>query len=391
MTTFGGGSGVMATDQAGREGLGVPMLMAATREKLEPLLTPLAAIGNPVDLTPQSVNDPKWRALLPEALGVIADDPGIDSFLFLVGGLGHRSADLADLVEGLRKRTEKPVVMSWLFGPQRAIDDLARRGIFVFPEHARAARAIGKLARHTAQKNLRIGRTESYFRFDWAAHVPADGPQVISENAVAGILAAAGLAVAPGALATSPAHAAEIAAKIGMPVVAKGISGAITHRAAAGFVTLGLTSPEAASAVDRRYRERAAEMGVAYDGTWVQRMVEGNREFLVTAVRDPDFGVVVGVGIGGAMTEIIDDVTFARAPIGKDGAFDLLGELATLRKRPDFLSGTQRDLAAAFIARFSELVATAPWPRFTLEVNPLKLGTDSVQAVDGLLIVEADD
>ena len=37
--------------------------------------------------------------------------------------------------------------------------------------------------------------------------------------------------------------------------------------------------------------------------------------------------------------------------------------------------------------RILALVATAPWDRFTFEVNPLKVGQQSVAAVDGLLIV----
>jgi hypothetical protein len=34
------------------------------------------------------------------------------------------------------------------------------------------------------------------------------------------------------------------------------------------------------------------------------------------------------------------------------------------------------------------VVATAPWPRFTFEINPLKLGTDHLAAVDGLLLID---
>jgi hypothetical protein len=45
---------------------------------------------------------------------------------------------------------------------------------------------------------------------------------------------------------------------------------------------------------------------------------------------------------------------------------------------------------AAFLARFSALVLTAPWPRFVFEVNPLKWTRDAVVAVDGLLIVDRD-
>jgi hypothetical protein len=48
----------------------------------------------------------------------------------------------------------------------------------------------------------------------------------------------------------------------------------------------------------------------------------------------------------------------------------------------------QRRRAAAFLARFSRLVASAPWPRFTFEVNPIKLDDELCIAVDGLLVVE---
>jgi hypothetical protein len=96
---------------------------------------------------------------------------------------------------------------------------------------------------------------------------------------------------------------------------------------------------------------------------------------------------MVGCGIGGGMTEIIADVQFARAPIDADGAYDLIGSLRTLKRLPDFMTDTQRRLAADFIGRFSMLVASAPWNEFTFEVNPLKLGVDTAAAVDGLLVL----
>ncbi|HLY89749.1 MAG TPA: acetate--CoA ligase family protein [Acetobacteraceae bacterium] len=110
---------------------------------------------------------------------------------------------------------------------------------------------------------------------------------------------------------------------------------------------------------------------------------------LVTAFRHKDFGVTVGCGMGGGMTEIIDDVVFSRAPLDRDGAQDLLPRLRTLPRLPSLLSGCQPALAADFIAGFTVLVANAPWSGFTLEANPLKVGQDAVAAVDGLLIVES--
>ena len=40
------------------------------------------------------------------------------------------------------------------------------------------------------------------------------------------------------------------------------------------------------------------------------------------------------------------------------------------------------------VARFSAIVATAPWPSFTFEINPLKVGTEDMAAVDALLIID---
>src|SRR5262249_32963376 len=68
LSTFGGGSGVLAADQCAREGLKVPTLDADTRAHLKPILSPLASSMNPVDLTPGSMTNPKYRAMLPAVL-----------------------------------------------------------------------------------------------------------------------------------------------------------------------------------------------------------------------------------------------------------------------------------------------------------------------------------
>jgi acetate---CoA ligase (ADP-forming) len=154
-------------------------------------------------------------------------------------------------------------------------------------------------------------------------------------------------------------------------------------------VALNVATPEAAAATFRDFAARAAELGVTLDGAWVQHMFQGSVELLVTAFRDQEFGMMVGCGMGGGMTEVIDDVVFSRAPIDADGAHDLLLRLRTLRRIPKSLSDQQARQVASFVAGFSALAASAPWPTFTLEVNPLKVGANGVAAVDGLLIVEA--
>ncbi|HEY5862575.1 MAG TPA: acetate--CoA ligase family protein [Casimicrobiaceae bacterium] len=391
LTSFGGGSGVICTDQCGREGLAVPPLDDATRARVAPLLTPLSSAINPIDLTPAMMTQPAHRARLPEAIDVLEDAPGFDSWLFLAAGFGSLAPALADIYDRARQASKKPMCLTWQAAPAGIRENLAARGIYTFTEHARAVRALGHIVRHADDLRHTINKSPvAPSAFPWDEFVtPAMGASgVVSEDVVARILEAANLPVARGRIAASREDAVPIAGEVGFPVAIKTISPAITHRAAAGLVALNVDSPDAVAATDARFRARAAALGAPLDGLWIQHMFDGQRELIVTALADAEFGVIVGVGIGGSMTEVIDDVAFARAPIDATGAADLLTRLKTLRRLPAYLSDRQCDLAADFVARFSALAATAPWPRFTLEVNPLKLGEDAAAAVDGLLLIE---
>jgi acyl-CoA synthetase (NDP forming) len=295
------------------------------------------------------------------------------------------------MLDGLRERSTKPIQLTWQAMPPGVAADLAQRGFYVFDEQARAVRAAGHLVRYAANLRHRIRPSRATPPpFAWERFV-APSERVVSEHVVAAILEAAALPVARGRLATTADEAVTFAQAVGFPVAIKGISAAITHRAAAGLVALDVTTPQAVAATYERFVARAAERGVALDGAWVQHMFPGSVELLVTAFRDAEFGVIVGVGMGGGMTEVIDDIAFARAPIDAEGALDLLATLRTVQRLPHLVSAPQRAAAADFVARFSALAATAPWPRFTLEVNPLKLAAQDAAAVDGLLLIETGE
>ncbi len=389
LSSFGGGSGVIATDQCAREGLVVPPLDAAMREKLAPILTPLASSLNPVDLTPGSMTNPKHRATLPQVLDLLADAPGTDQFLFFSSGFGSLAPELADMFEAVRQRTAKPIGISWLAPPDGIVQRLAANGVMVFTEHARLIRAAGHLARYAADLRHRIRMVPpDRPAFPWHEVIPSDGDDhVVTEDLVARILERAGLPVARGRVARTVDQALQVAEEVGFKLAMKAISPTITHRAAAGLIALDIGSRDAVAQTFRDFSARAAALDARLDGVWLQHMFQGSVELLVTAFRDPEFGIVVGCGMGGGMTEVIDDVVFTRAPTDADGAFDLVRRLRTVRRLPTLLSDLQVRLAADFIARFSALAASAPWPSFTLEVNPLKLGTQDAAAVDGLLII----
>ena len=198
--------------------------------------------------------------------------------------------------------------------------------------------------------------------------------------------------MAAGRLVADEAEAIEAALGVGFPVVLKGISPSVTHRAAAGLLAVDLRTEAEVATACRRLWARAREIAVELDGVYVQEMHRGGTELLLAAFRDPMFGVMVSCGSGGGLTELIDDVVTERAPVDAPPRCPHAGPAAhpTLRSGRPPRPPRPNKPAAAFVARFSELAATAPWPRFVFEVNPLKWTREAAVAVDGLLIVDSD-
>jgi succinyl-CoA synthetase beta subunit len=181
--------------------------------------------------------------------------------------------------------------------------------------------------------------------------------------------------------------AVQVANAIGLPVVLKGITPRITHRAKAGLVALDLRSEADVRAAFRRLSARAAELSAPLDGVYVQKLHARGTELIVTAFRDPMFGVMVSCGSGGVFTELIDDVVTERAPVGTELAAHMVERLRTRRHATDSMGLLPTDPAARFVARFAELAVTAPWERFVFEVNPVSWRRDDAVALDGLLII----
>lgn len=62
----------------------------------------------------------------------------------------------------------------------------------------------------------------------------------------------------------------------------------------------------------KAYRKNASIMGVQ-----VQQMLKGGQEVMIGAVTDPSFGKMIAFGLGGVLVEVMKDITFRLAPVGK--------------------------------------------------------------------------
>jgi succinyl-CoA synthetase beta subunit len=212
------------------------------------------------------------------------------------------------------------------------------------------------------------------------------GVERLSLLDAAPLLDAAGIPTVAAAAAKTPEEAATLAASLGFPVALKILSPDIVHKTDVGGVVLGLADAPgvAAAATAMLARVAAARPDARLDGVLVQAMAPaGSTELLLGMVRDPQFGPLVMVGLGGIYVEVLADIAARLAPLDRAEARRMLGELrmapalAGARGRPP----VDLDALADAICRFAALAAAAPGLA-ELEINPLLAGPDGVRALD---------
>ena len=72
---------------------------------------------------------------------------------------------------------------------------------------------------------------------------------------------------------------------------------------------------------------RAYKKDARIEGFLVEEMAPAGQEIVVGGVRDPQFGPLVMVGLGGIFVEVLADVSFRICPITRRDAGEMLDEL----------------------------------------------------------------
>ena len=207
--------------------------------------------------------------------------------------------------------------------------------------------------------------------------VPAPGRRrgQWSEQAARELLANAGIPVVPARLVTSEAEAAKAAAVgVGGPLCVKVVSPQVVHKTEIGGVRLDV--PPDPSAVREAYRAvtSAAEAGRgAVEGVLVSPMRRGGTELLVGIVRDPHWGLLLAVAVGGVFVEVLQDSVLAPLPVTAQHARGMLDRLRGTALLHGARGTVPADLDAlsAVIARLGDLAVALGDDLESLEVNPL--------------------
>ena len=202
----------------------------------------------------------------------------------------------------------------------------------------------------------------------------------LSEYEAKRCLAAVGVAVPAGRL-VSPEKAEAAACEIGFPVAVKAVG--IAHKTDNAGVEVGLDDPESVVRAARRlaYADAATVL--------VESCVAGSVAELLVSVRSaPPVGMLLTLGAGGTLTELLADTAALLLPAAPD---EIRQALRSLRISPLLVGHRGRpagDLDAAVEAIVAVCALARDDPRIVeIEINPLIVTPDSAVAVDALMLM----
>jgi len=391
--TFSGASGIVSSDFMEEQGLSVAELSEATKIRLGRLFPQWMPVADPVDIWPaieqHSGTDLDIYSL---ALEAVLDDPGVDAVLVhSFSGYTRIRLNLEEMSRQSRA-SGKPVLL-WLLGRHEEVFQARKRardlGLLVFQELHRAVECLsilfqpsGKLPRFEGAQPVPAPSSTGLSADLSRVLEDAEGPQ--DEWTSKRILQAFGIPSVEEAVIEDFSRFEGVAARMGFPLVMKGLQPGVVHKTEHGLIVLNIRNPQEAGESFERLMERMNGNG----SVLLQKQVQGGVELILGAIRDPQFGPCVMIGVGGVLAHLVADTVFAPAPLGREEALDAIGRLRT----PQILDGfrgsepVDRNVIAALLVNLGNVMIGCPRIR-EIDINPVLATGNSAVAVDATVVL----
>ena len=314
-----GGDTAMAADAARHLSLEFPPVPAAAAATLRDILSERVHISNPFDFHTHVWFDyPRQRAMFSvalragyDAVGFLLDCPpenaaddssyvlALDEFAAALPGAASRAVLISSLPESQSPTTRERCFAAGIVplqGQREALEALNLAG------------AVGEVWKQGAALELQRPRAQIA-----TAHS-------LSEHDAKQALASYGVRV-PRSRLIAPDEAAEAASALGFPVVIKAAGATLEHKSDVGGVVLNVRSATEAAAAARRLSALSSTLLVE------EMIADGVAEVLVGMRVDPQFGLLLVLGAGGVLTELLRDSVTLLPPFTATSITAALGRL----------------------------------------------------------------
>ncbi|MHA1202871.1 MAG: acetate--CoA ligase alpha subunit [Candidatus Heimdallarchaeaceae archaeon] len=396
--TNAGGPGILATDAADKYGLELATLSQEFKDKLRSFLPPAANFNNPIDALGTAQAEDYGRVLEQSLL-----DEDVDGVIVILTPQamteGQETAE--KIIEIRNKYPQKPIVTIFIggeiLGPH--IHQLKKNKIPCFPHPERGVRAMAALAEYDRIRNRPIDdkvpdlKRDKKKVLEILERVKSEERNNLLGTEAIEVAEAYGIYTPTTKLARSAQQAAELAEEIGFPVVMKITSPDIVHKTDIGGVRLNIKNKEEAANIYAEIMASAKKHHpesklLAVD---VQKMEKVGKELIVGSMKDPQFGSLVMVGLGGVYTNFFKDVAFGLAPLTEMEAATILKRTKTYTLLKGVRGEPPSDINAVVdtLLRVSLLVHDFPQIK-ELDINPFFVYEDGkgVSAIDVKITIE---
>jgi acetate---CoA ligase (ADP-forming) len=378
----------MALDFCEAIGLELPRLSASTHTALAKELPPFSPPSNPLDLTAQPLLDP---GMYRRVLDLLARDSAFGSVVIVVSLPSTETAErkLPPIIEALRSSEGNQAVLFAMLGedspiPMAHVESIRATGtpFFRSPERAfRALAALKKLAR----------RPPAIAPAVHSVAAPLE-PGTLPEYRAKQMLARHGLKMPPSRFVTSLEEALAGANEIGFPLALKAQSSLLPHKSEVGAVALDIRDGASLRAAWSTMQDRlAAERpDVSLDGMLLERMSEPGIEIIIGARNEGGWGPVILAGLGGILTEVLQDVVLIPAGVGREEIERALRSLKGAKLFDGYRGSPPADLDAAITVVETLSAVLLEHPEIVeADLNPVRIHArgQGATVLDALFVV----
>jgi len=377
VVSMSGALGAILTDKFTTAGLLLPDLPTAVQALLRREIPDYGMVSNPVDLTGNIINQP---GVVRKVLTALADMDTVDTVVvYAPGYMLDRMAQ--PLIETAHTHARLFVAIDT--GTAQCRDALRAADIAVFDDLGLACSSLAPYLHWCEERKRPFTQNTVPQTASTSVTLPCNEAQARAW------LQAHGMPMHSVRIAQNAMHAVAAAHELGFPVVMKILSPDIAHKTEVGGVVLHVDSDQA---VQDAWRQLMAiqHPTARIQGVLIQAMETGVLELIVGATRDPVFGSILTVGLGGVLTEIYQDVSHRMLPVDAAMARDMLMELKAWPLFEGWRGQPAADVQAtcqAIVAISCAMTVAAPCIG-EIEVNPLlvKPVGQGVAVLDALLL-----
>jgi acetyltransferase len=402
IVTNAGGPGVMATDHLMIRGGKLCQLTDETLKKLNDILPPHWSHNNPVDVLGDAPPE-----LIARATEIVINDPNVDAVLVIATPqIMTQPTETAREIIRLSENTSKPIMANWLGGQsmREAMALFNNSGVTAYQTPEQAVQAFMTMVDYSRNLEALFETPKEVplsFHYDRQALREKFINQVFPKQKILSVADAKALINAYGIKSTnpilvnSPEEAVKVANEISYPVVLKIDSTEIIHKSDVSGVVLNLENDQILTAAYQNMIDMVNKRrpGIKINGVTIQKMIDTKDavEMILGIKKDPIFGTVILIGMGGTEAELHHDQRLEFPPLNERLAHQMIESLKIYPLLKGYRGRSPKDInkLVEVMIRLSYLAADYPEIE-ELDINPIIVTTDDVVALDASVLVDEE-